>query len=172
LREARPIMAIARKEIRVIPGQAERMRVTIATLSLLAIAACAPAAPSGAATRAEGLTAPIPDHIGIRITESQNNQIVVVPVGQAFAVALVGIPTAGYVWQATETPPFVERTGEAGGATHRDQLQPGFTGGSHWEVQFFRATRVGRGALKLEQRRPWEKDTPPTQTFSVTIDAQ
>ena len=147
------------------------------TLLLLAstFAACAPAATSdkqAPSAQSGNLAAPVPSDISIRITESQRGQTVEVPVGQRFAVALVGIPTAGYVWEATDIPSFVERTGDASGPTHRDQLQPGFTGGSHWEVLTFRATGSGRGELKLEQRRPWEAGQPPTRAFSVTIEAQ
>ena len=61
---------------------------------------------------------------------------------------------------------------ESGGNTTTAQSQPGFVGGSHWEVFTFQATTAGEGKLKLEQRRPWEKDEPATRTFSVTIQAR
>ena len=49
-------------------------------------------------------------------------------------------------------------------------MQPGFSGGSHWEVFFFRVTGEGEGVLKFEQRRPWEEETdPPSDEFSVTV---
>jgi predicted secreted protein len=147
------------------------MRRTISLLAL-AIAACAPAPMSDKQAQAPGLAAPVPGDISIRITENQNGQTVEVPVGRRFAVALVGIPTAGYVWEATEVPAFVERLESASGPTRREQNEPGFTGGSHWEVLTFNATAAGSGELKLEQRRPWETDQPPANVFIVTIAAR
>jgi hypothetical protein len=36
----------------------------------------------------------------------------------------------------------------------------------------FVATQAGTGELVLEQRRPWESDEPPADTFRVTIVAR
>ncbi len=94
------------------------------------------------------------------------------PVGAAFEVALVGVPTAGYLWAPVETPAFLTKAGEAGGPTSAAQLQPGFAGGNHWEVTAFRAAAPGRGVLRFAQSRPWETNQPPVDTFSVTIEAR
>jgi predicted secreted protein len=70
------------------------------------------------------------------------------------------------------TPAFLVKSGERSGPTSEAQKQPGFTGGSHWEVTLFTATGPGRGEVKFEQRRPWEKDEPPADVFVVTIEAK
>ena len=62
--------------------------------------------------------APTPSDVAIHITASQDGQSVEVPVGQRFAVELVGVPTAGYVWQPAQIPPFLTRAGEALHAQH------------------------------------------------------
>lgn len=124
------------------------------------------AVPSGA------LGAPIEEGVTLVIGADQAGQTLAVPVGQRFAVALVGVPTAGYLWAPIAVPAFVTRAGEGGGPTTAAQRQPGFTGGNHWEVHYFAATEAGEGPLVLAQRRRWETNEPPAATFTVTIRAQ
>jgi predicted secreted protein len=118
------------------------------------------------------LPAPTPEDVTLRLTAGHNGQTVEVPVNQRFAVELIGVPTAGYQWAPAQMPAFLTRAGEAGGNTIAAQNQPGYAGGSHWEVLMFTATGPGTGELLLEQRRPWETDQPPINTFRVTIVAQ
>lgn len=145
-----------------------------------ALTACAPQAtpapqpeahPETADAGSSMLPPPWPDGLAARIGEADAGEAVAVPVGQPFAVALVGVPTAGYVWLAEDPPAFLESTGESSGPTTKAQLQPGFTGGNHWEVLSFRATAPGAGTLRLVQRRPWETQEPPSRTFEVVISA-
>jgi len=116
--------------------------------------------------------APTPSDVAIRISAAQNGQTVEVAINQRFAVELVGVPTAGYVWAPAQVPGFVTRAGEASGNTSAAQSQPGFTGGNHWEVLMFSATAAGTGDLVIEQRRPWESNEPASDTFRVTIVAR
>lgn len=116
--------------------------------------------------------APVPADVPVRIDASHNGETVEVAIGQRFSIALVGVPTAGYLWAPTQVPDFIARAGEAGGNTTSAQSQPGFAGGSHWEVFVFTASGVGRGDLVLNQRRPWETGEPPSDTFRVTIVAR
>lgn len=151
------------------------MRIAIFALALMA-AACAPTADENvtppATTSNTGVAAPTPAGVDLHITAAQNGQSVEVGVNERFAVELVGIPTAGYVWTPTQVPAFLTRAGEASGNTTQAQSQPGFTGGNHWEVLMFAATGPGTGDLVIEQRRPWETNEPASQTFRVTIVAQ
>ncbi len=145
---------------------------------VLALAACAPAqqAKGEAAPVANNngsVAAPTPDDVTVHITAEQNGQLVNVAVDQRFAIELVGVPTAGYVWAPAQVPDFITRAGEASGNTTQAQSQPGFTGGNHWEVSMFTATAAGSGDIVMEQRRPWESASePPAQSFRVTIVAQ
>jgi predicted secreted protein len=118
------------------------------------------------------LPAPTPSDVTIRITAEQAGQTIEVPVNTRFAVELVGVPTAGYVWAPAQMPAFVTRAGEASGATIQEQNEPGYAGGNHWEVLMFAATAPGAGELVLEQRRPWESGEPPAAVFRVTITAR
>lgn len=93
--------------------------------------------------------------------------------GQSFSVSLVGVPTAGYVWDAGTLPAFIEKTAESGGPTSTAQLLPGFAGGNHWEVLVFKAVSAGTGEVVLVQKRPWEDaPDPDAATFKVTVTAQ
>lgn len=145
----------------------------VAAICALALCACAPDEDAAnEETPVSEVAAPTPEDVATRITADQNGQTIEVALHQRFAVELVGVPTAGYVWAPASLPAFVQRAGEAGGATTPEQSQPGFTGGNHWEVLMFVATAPGTGELVLEQRRPWESDEPATQTFRVTIVAR
>jgi inhibitor of cysteine peptidase len=126
----------------------------------------AQAVPSGA------LGAPVEEGVTLVIAADQSVQTITVPVGQRFAVALVGVPTAGYVWAPSMVPAFLTRAGEGGGPTVAAQNEPGYTGGNHWEVHYFSATEAGEGQLSLAQRRPWETNEAPADSFAVTIRAQ
>jgi inhibitor of cysteine peptidase len=146
-------------------------------LMAAALAACAPAQQvkqeeAAMASPSSRLPAPTPADVPVRIDASKNGQRVEVAVGQRFAVELVGVPTAGYVWAVKQTPAFVSPAGEASGNTTREQSQPGFTGGNHWEVFVFTANAAGTGELALEQRRPWETSEPPSDLFRVIIVAR
>lgn len=141
----------------------------------LALAACTPAQEAKQEQQSvanNSVPAPTPGDVTTRITAEQNGQTVNVAVGQRFAIELVGVPTAGYVWAPAEVPAFISPAGEASGNTTEAQSQPGFTGGNHWEVTMFTATAAGTGEIVMEQRRPWETNEPANQTFRVTIHAQ
>ncbi|MBI1339368.1 hypothetical protein GC169_04045 [bacterium] len=106
------------------------------------------------------------------ITVADQGKKIEIATGETLAVALVGVPTAGYLWSAGKTPDFLRAAGESGGPTSTAQMLPGFAGGSHWEVLAFEVTGPGEGDLVLEQRRPWESDEPATDMFSVHIVAR
>ncbi len=150
------------------------MRRSILAAALLALAACAPAeeVKESAGMTNNAVPAPTPSDVAVRITAEQAGQRVEVAVNQRFAVELVGVPTAGYIWAPAQMPAFVQRAGEASGNTTQQQSQPGFVGGNHWEVTMFVATQAGEGEIVMEQRRPWETSEPPADVFRVTVVAR
>ncbi len=140
--------------------------------ALAAMAGLAACQTQSSAVRSDGALPPPPTGAVMHVTAADNGKTVQVTVGAPFAVALIGIPTAGYLWKAAAKPDFIKETGTTGGPTSEAQKQPGFTGGNHWEVTTFVVERAGRGVLKFEQRRPWETNEPADDTFSVTIEAK
>ena len=152
-----------------------RMRLFVALACLGAAVACAPKSETPVPTppsAREDMPAPRPAGVAKAITVADAGKTVEVAQGEAFAVQLVGVPTAGYLWKPARMPAFLTAGVETGGPTHSDQLKPGFAGGNHWEVFAFTATAAGRGELVFEQRRPWETTEPPVDTFKVVIVAK
>ncbi len=121
---------------------------------------------------AAAISAPLPAGTPRVLTEADAATTVAVLVGDTIAVTLIGIPTAGYVWEADSVPGFLSAAESLSGPTSEAQNQPGFTGGSHWETLTFRVNAPGNGRLTLVQHRPWESDEPPAQTYEVGIRAQ
>jgi predicted secreted protein len=39
-------------------------------------------------------------------------------------------------------------------------------------VATFKAVRAGKTTVRMEYRRPWEKDVAPIETFAVTLDVK
>jgi predicted secreted protein len=154
------------------------MKALFAVIFVLVLGACAPKPDPDAAPGERGaaspkpLEAPTPDGTATRITREMNGETVTVKVGETFTVELIGIPTAGYLWKAVETPAFIEAAGEFSGPTSSAQNEPGFTGGNHWEGFLYKAVGAGEGDLKFEQRRPWESDEPATDVFAVRLIAR
>jgi len=117
---------------------------------------------------------PAPTVAGVvrALTSTDAGASVEVKVGDKISVALVGIPTAGYVWGVTTPPAFIKATDGPGGATSTAQFTPGFAGGSHWEVVVIEAVAAGEGEITLAQRRPWETTAEPdANTFKFKLKA-
>jgi predicted secreted protein len=119
-----------------------------------------------------GIDPPLPPDVTRTLTEADDGGAVSLAVGDTIAVVLVGVPTAGYVWEADAVPGFLTPGEPLSGPTSRAQLQPGFTGGSHWEVLVFSAAGPGEGRLSLVQRRSWEENEPPADTFTVDVEVK
>lgn len=146
-------------------------RLQALALALVAGACLAACETTPSASKGGALAPPTPNTVRLHIRAPQGGLTIPVKVGQPFAIELVGIPTAGYVWSVLEAPAFLAASGEARGPTIAAQRQPGYAGGNHWEVFMYTAQRRGSGTLKLEQRQPWDKTQPPADTFSVIIAA-
>jgi len=144
------------------------MRTLLLALTL-ALTACAVEDDLPAPT-SDDVSAPTPEGISLRIGKADEGRSFEVPVGETFAVELIGIPTAGYEWVVSDLPGFLIEADKYVGPTIKEQSEPGFTGGNHWEVQAFTATKEGSGDLVLVQKRAWEEEID--QDFRVTVTAK
>lgn len=118
------------------------------------------------------LPPPKMDGVTRTLTSEDAGKSVDVKVGEKVAVALSGVPTAGYVWGASAPPAWVKATDGPGGSTTTSQFLPGFAGGNHWEVVVFEAVAAGEGEITLAQRRPWEDTAEPdASTFKFMLKA-
>jgi inhibitor of cysteine peptidase len=101
----------------------------------------------------------------INADKSYDGRSIELRVGDGVKLSLDENPTTGYRWEFVTKPEpvcvmvsdlYIANQGGAVGS-----------GGVHdWA---FRAVSVGTGTVNLAYRRPWEKDTPPGQTFKLTI---
>jgi inhibitor of cysteine peptidase len=128
-----------------------RARTFAALLAALALSACA--------TGSESARPPW------LVTEADAGRSIRMPVGTFLDVALPGNPTTGYIWQRAP--------GDAGGvetvgAARFEPSGPAIGQGGLVHLGF-RVTKPGATPLWLVYRRPFEKDVPPTRTFSVTL---
>ncbi|WP_321490418.1 protease inhibitor I42 family protein [uncultured Hyphomonas sp.] len=123
--------------------------------------------------REEAPDVPLTNEPGVyHVGAGLDGQDVTLSAGQTLRVELETIPTAGYIWQVTGQPGFLELTGEQTRPTNPEvQNQPGFTGGSHYMAFDFAVTGAGTGTLELTEGRPWELEAgePPEGAFTLNV---
>lgn len=129
------------------------------------LSSCATAAPPQAHTGqavlpVDGLVRPQPDGTAT------------LKVGQVLEIALMGNPSTGYQWQVvSDGAPALARTTGPSTPPPMD-TQPPMPGAPSIARWWFRAERPGKVTVKLEYRRPWEKDVPAAQTAEYVVVAE
>ena len=96
-------------------------------------------------------------------TKSDNNGKASLSVGQSFVIKLPARMGTGYSWKVAAIPAGVKAAGDAmeGAAAA--------PGGTEAQVFKFVAEKSGGGAISILYRRPWEKDTPPADAFTLNV---
>ena len=88
--------------------------------------------------------------------------------GQELHVKLQANRSTGYGWKIAVSPaPVLSEEGEPtykSGAT-----AGGAVGGGGVETWRFRAAQSGRRTLRMEYRRPWEREVPPAAAVTLRI---
>ncbi len=101
----------------------------------------------------------------VKIGEADNGGQVALEVGQTLVLSLESNPTTGYGWQIAELDEALLKETD-----HQYKADwPVLIGSGGKEVWRFQAQSSGSTTLRLEYRRPWEKDVEPIQTFSVQV---
>lgn len=101
----------------------------------------------------------------IVLTGKDAGKSIEVKVGDTIQVSLEGNPTTGYNWvMAPQDPAVLEQQGEAEFKAVDESL-----GASGLITETFKAMKKGQTTLRLEYKRPWEKDITPEKTFEVTV---
>lgn len=102
----------------------------------------------------------------LQLSGNDNSGSVTVKNGQLFEISLKGNPTTGYNWEAA--PPFDDRLLSQVGMP---EFKPdsNLLGAPGMQVFRFKALKKGETTLKLVYRRPWEKDVPPLDTFTIKV---
>lgn len=139
--------------------------------AIIAMAACLLAA--AAVHAAQGLsvkTEARPEKApAIDITKADDGNTVAVPLGRSARIRLAGNPTTGYSWfLAGIDGNSVAAEGEV---TYSPTPRgPGIVGGGGVFELLLRTARAGKSTVRMEYKRPWEKDTPPIEAFRVTVE--
>jgi len=114
--------------------------------------------------------APVPEPAQ-KLTEADNGKTVKVKVGDLVVVSLKGNPTTGFSWRTAKLDgKSVEQAGEPKyvNKPHRK----GMVGVGGMFSLKFNAAKSGKTEVNLEYSRPWEKDTKPLKTFTVTVEVE
>jgi len=100
----------------------------------------------------------------IEVNATSDGHEITLAVNEILALSLPENPTTGFRWDFAIKPEpvcsLVKSAFEPAGG-------PPGNGGTHlWQ---FQAMRPGSGQIQLDYRRSWEKETPATRTFRLTI---
>jgi predicted secreted protein len=94
-------------------------------------------------------------------------QLIEVPVGQEFRIALDSNPTTGFQWQLSET--LDEAIVTFVGDDYKTPRIPGRTGTGGKHTWTFRAVGQGQTVIALRYSRPWEKGVDPLKKVTFTV---
>jgi inhibitor of cysteine peptidase len=103
------------------------------------------------------------------VTKADADKTVAVSPGQTLEVTLDANPSTGYTWTVVSAPEFLKSEGEA---EFSSDAASGVVGAGGQQTLKFSATAAGKGPLNLAYVRPWEKDTPPAETFMVEVESK
>jgi inhibitor of cysteine peptidase len=99
------------------------------------------------------------------LTEADAGRTIELRAGDRLSISLGGNPTTGYSWGLAAVD---ERVLAPLGTPGYRASSGGVGAGGVFAFEF-EAVAVGRTALRLDYRRPWEKRRRPAQTFKVNI---
>ncbi len=116
-----------------------------------------------ALTNAQPWSASLPQTIALG--SAQAGSTVTAQVGDTLELRLPGNPTTGYTWSVAGVDPAVLQVQGA----PEFQAESTALGASGVFLFRFQIASVGRTPLTLIYSRPFEPDTPPQQTYEVTV---
>jgi inhibitor of cysteine peptidase len=100
-----------------------------------------------------------------KFTEKQNEKKVSLKTGTTFSIYLEGNPTTGYNWQVKDyNHKIIEQTGKEHYKSEGNKIGSG----GHYTFNF-KTVSSGETKLALVYLRPWEKDTPPIETYEIYL---
>ena len=151
------------------------------TMDVGQCAECAGATGSGAFTlcikcsgklgQCEHCRVPLKKGADITLGEDANGKTIAAEVKQTLLVKLPGNPTTGYQWSLSKVEgEAIEMVGKPTYVADKIPQKMVGTGGTFHFT--FRAVKPGKATLTLAYARPWEKDTPPIKTFTLTVEVK
>ena len=108
----------------------------------------------------------VPPPSQVTITDADTGKVVQVAAGGEVVVELPGNPTTGYIWQVTSNDESILLPTGYAFVPDSDAV-----GAGGMETFTFHVMAPGVVDLTLANSRPWDSETPPAQTFAVTVEA-
>jgi inhibitor of cysteine peptidase len=120
----------------------------------------------GCSAKQKNVSTPTNTGSAISITEQDSGKSIEMAKGQTLFMRLPSNPTTGYQWtlQGNAAPLELIKSDFASDSQAKNMVGVGGT-----QSFQFTAKSVGQTVVKLEYRRPWEKDTAAAKTFIVTV---
>jgi len=102
----------------------------------------------------------------VNVDSSYSGKQVELSVGQSLVVTLESNETTGYSWSLAQNSDETVLS-----ETGKEYISPQTTliGAGGKEEWTFKALRKGTSIISMEYSRPWETDTPPAETFDLTV---
>lgn len=102
------------------------------------------------------------------LTAADSGKAVSLRVGESLSLSLEGNASTGYSWAlAADGSPVLAQVGSA--VATSTAAAPDVVGAPEVNRWTFAAQKTGEATLRLEYRRPWEKDTAAARTFEVKV---
>lgn len=138
----------------------KRLAIASMIMSFLAAAGCTTSQPAGS-----GAAAGTQPEI---ITAQQDGQTVALAKEKTIRIQLAGNITTGFSWQLKSlNGDALEQVGKIEYGPN-DAPKPLVGGGGKFTATF-KAVKAGSGTIELVYVRSWEKNTPPSKTFTLTV---
>jgi inhibitor of cysteine peptidase len=103
-------------------------------------------------------------HVSINVNAADNGKTVTLAKKNCLNIRLDMQTGTGYGWNvAANSTPLLKLKSST---TVKTAARPGAAATQEF---VFCAVQDGQGTLKLDYRRPWEKNTPPAKTLSMTV---
>lgn len=103
----------------------------------------------------------------VKLTIKENGTRIDLQRGQLLEIALPASLGTGFSWRVTNVPDALRTKGQP--ETRKPESEEPKPGRTEYQIFRFVAGRAGTGKLELQYVRPWEKGTPPANTYSLTI---
>ncbi len=104
----------------------------------------------------------------VKIDEDANGQTIELSTGQKLEIKLAGNPTTGFGWEVSGIDPAVIQ--QSGEAEYKSDSNLIGSGGVYTFT--FEGVKAGTSTLKLIYHRSWEKDVPPEEEFTITVNVK
>ena len=101
------------------------------------------------------------------LTVANNGQPATIHVGGKVVVTLPANPTTGYTWDVGEVDTNILK--QVGQTEYNSSSSTPMPGQGGTQTLRFQAVASGTTTLKLIYHRPFEKNTPPIQTYTVQV---